>query len=48
MDNRGSKSGFRLKSVKEQRIYGSWRIKKILIRLRFILGRFKLPAQNPF
>jgi len=43
MDNRGSKSAFRsnLNSVKEQRVDGSWCIKKWLMRLRYTLMGFE-------
>jgi len=37
MENRGSKSDFINKSVKEQRVYGTWWIKLILIYLRCTL-----------
>lgn len=52
MDNRGSKSDFISKSVKEQRVDGSWCIKKRLMRLRYtIMGfernyRVKIPSKQ--
>lgn len=41
MDNRGSKSDSASLSVKEQRTYGSWCIKQLLIPLRYVLKIFE-------
>jgi len=50
MGNRGSKSDFIIKSVKEQRLDGSWFIKHKINKLKVYSNGFReiLSNQNPF